>query len=352
MPTMPLPSAGRVAADTPWLNRSDDLRADLWADSSDDSGSEMPAELSRTPQRDRATIAWADELIVLALRTRGNLHTLLRERLHRPGACVMLADLPGLQSRNARKDLMALGAEKWAAPAASPVRQVSEQRPSHKAEPGDPAGLSDQRFVPCPTAGGWEYLTHTTRACTGSWPGQSQVDYLDSLLDGRSDADHSPFRTLVRIVRQRRLIASSRAIRGGFGVVSFTAVPLAELPGLHVFRPHRARWDFEPYGICISRNWLRQYGVRPVIYAEDAAWIRLSAGERPYFQHVRRPSPSLRPAAGLDWSVEQEWRHVGDLDLSALAPNDAILFVPTAGEARMLLEFSPWPVTVLGASSQ
>jgi hypothetical protein len=31
----------------------------------------------------------------------------------------------------------------------------------------------------------------------------------------------------------------------------------------------------------------------------------------------------------------------------ALTATDAMLFVPTADEARKLLEISPWPVTVL-----
>ena len=46
-------------------------------------------------------------------------------------------------------------------------------------------------------------------------------------------------------------------------------------------------------------------------------------------------------------NLEREWRHVGDVELNGLARNDAIVFVPSEAEAEMLLETSPWPVTVL-----
>jgi hypothetical protein len=55
----------------------------------------------------------------------------------------------------------------------------------------------------------------------------------------------------------------------------------------------------------------------------------------------------VRDPAGIDWSVEKEWRQLGDLSLDGLSHDDAILFVPTLEEARKLLEISRWPVTVL-----
>jgi hypothetical protein len=241
--------------------------------------------------------------------------------------------------------------------------------------------------VRIPPAATWDFLTHTTRACVGPWPDQSRDDFIDSLLDGRPDADHSPLAALVRIVTQRRLIASSLAIRGRYRIVSFTAVPLAELPRLRVFRSHRSRWDFEPYGICIRREWLERRGAQPVRYGGEPDWQRMAEPDRPFFQLVRRVdrgefgrrhtpeqladqtagrpfTPTISPgearesglatgdAAGnaervaIDWTVEHEWRHLGDLDLSALGRDEALLFVPDEEKARLLLEFSPWPVTV------
>src|SRR5262249_7190982 len=95
------------------LPSQDELRVDLLCDSHApvDRAPAIPIELRNTPERDRATIAWADDILVLALRTGGNLHTLLRARLQKAGAHVLLADVPGLQSSRARTDLLELGAE-------------------------------------------------------------------------------------------------------------------------------------------------------------------------------------------------------------------------------------------------
>jgi hypothetical protein len=146
-------------------------------------------------------------------------------------------------------------------------------------------------------------------------------------------------------VIQRRLIASARAIRGGTPVVSFTSIPLTELHRLRVFRPHRVRWDFQPYGICIRRPWLEQRETRPVRYAADQQWTDLSEDERPFFQldHTR----ARRGGATMDWTVEQEWRHLGDLTLQELPSEEGFVFVPTPSEAQQLATVSRWPVVVV-----
>ena len=74
-----------------------------------------------------------------------------------------------------------------------------------------------------------DYLTHCTRGADGPWPDQDRAEYLDSLILGRPDAAHSALAALTRIVQQRRLLATGRAIRGGTPVVCFTAVGIAEL---------------------------------------------------------------------------------------------------------------------------
>jgi hypothetical protein len=45
--------------------------------------------------------------------------------------------------------------------------------------------------------------------------------------------------------------------------------------------------------------------------------------------------------------VECEWRHPGDVDLSHLRRDDALLFVASQDEAEALAPLSPWPVTVV-----
>ena len=197
-----------------------------------------------------------------------------------------------------------------------------------------------------------EFMTHCTRRRIGPWPDQSENAYLDDLILERDGVDHSPFSALQRIVCGRQLIGSGLSIRGGTAVVSFTSVPLAELQSLRVFRSHRGRWDFEPYGISVRRTALEllrnpdgsKQPFRQVAYATPEEWETLDAKHRPFFQISESVT---RSGNVMDWTTEQEWRTIGNIDLTQIEPNDAILFVPTAEEAQRLQRVSPWRVLVL-----
>ena len=120
-----------------------------------------------------------------------------------------------------------------------------------------------------------------------------------------------------------------------------------ELPTLRQFRTHRSRWDFEPFGLCVDRQWLHDRGARPVIYGDEVTWQGLPDADRPFFQLTHptdRATESSAPA--IDWSVEREWRHVGDLDLRELKPDQALVFVPRFEAAMRLADVSPWPITL------
>ena len=240
--------------------------------------------------------------------------------------------------------LVALGAQLWSpaefpdglSKSPAPLHLATTKQARRGASRGGPPILSLTQVSVS------DYLTHCTRHVAGPWPDQSVADYRDSLILDRADSDHGPLATLMRIVQQQRLLASAKAIRGGSHVVCFAAVPLPELQRLHQFRPHRGRWDFEPYGICIRTGWLRQRGARPVRYGEAELFEQLPESDRPYFQ--RRTSGQHDQ---IDWSVEREWRHVGNVDLSDLLPDDAFLFVPTLTDAARLAPLSRWPIAVL-----
>ena len=187
-----------------------------------------------------------------------------------------------------------------------------------------------------------DYITHCTRQQTGPWPDQSEEDYLDDLILGRPGSNHSPLAVLRRIVDQQRLIATGRTIRGGTKVVCFTAVALNEIAELRTYRRHRGRWDFEPYGISIARRWLEQSGARPVHYGDLSLWDQLPDSERPYYQ-----ARFSGKRGQIDWSVEREWRHIGDVDLEPFPADAALLFVHHREEAEWLSAFSRWPVMVV-----
>lgn len=292
------------------------------------------------PERDRRLMAAAEMVIVLGVRTNGCIHRLLRHNLESRRS-VMLVDLPGLQSQAARDELVALGATLW-----SPTPE--EQEPLCKMAV---ASVDEYRtdgiceIVPVQADPEWVFLSHTTRSCPGPWPAQSPTEHLDALLDDSPDADHSSLATLKRIVSQRLLRASSRLIRGGFPVVCLTQTPLTDLPRLRQFRAHRTRWDFEPYGLCINREWLQERGARPVVYGDEATWEQLANADRPFFQFVQRAATDDQRHV-VDWTVEQEWRHAGHLDLQALPADSAYVFVPDFAAARVISQISPWPVTL------
>ena len=316
---------------------------------------EATPQTDRIPERDRALANAADELLVLSVRDNGHWHRLLGDRLKAGRGGVTLVDMAELDDSAARDDLLLLGASVWRPEPSQPIPFPAsfgelESVVEFAAHVGKRQALrtdSVVELVPFPDADGWVYLSHTTRACPGPWPEQPPDDYLDSLLQARGDADHSSVGTLERILRQRRLVASTRTARGGVRVVSLTAFPLSRLPELRRFRRHRGRWDFEPFGLCIRQEWLTMHGARPVLYGDESAWQNLSESDRPYFQpaHSGGSSPE-DTVAGIDWTVEREWRHEGDLDLSQLARGDALVFVPNFSAARRLSAASPWPITL------
>lgn len=302
-------------------------------------GPTVAPALAETPLRDRVAVLAGDRLVVLAARRGGVIERLvdarLRDRRFDPSSVVVaLGD--GLVQPDLAQRWLDLGAAGWPVePRSEPSASECEARDEQAAAPRAP-------IVPLPCHEPWPYLVHWTRRCDGPWPGEPETKYLDDLILGRPDADHSPLAALRRIICRRRIVASAMGVRGQSAVVSFTAVPLHELPRRRVFRPHRGRWDFEPYGIAIDRSWLGSRGARPVAYGDRSLWESLGESDRPFFQ--LRFSGRQRT---IDWSVEREWRVVGDVDLSELPADRALVFVPTRDEAQQVARVSPWPVTIV-----
>ena len=79
-------------------------------------------------------------------------------------------------------------------------------------------------------------------------------------------------------------------------------------------------------------------------YGDEALWDAMPSADRPFFQKRESHTPSGKV---LDWTVEQEWRHIGDLKLDGIPADAAMLFVPNEAEARQLAASSPWPVVVV-----
>ncbi len=306
--------------------------------------SQATGEQAAAPTLDRAMMALSDLLVVLHIRPNGNIHRLLESRLARPEfstASVFLALGDGLVPRRIAEPLMDMGAVGWYM--MDPDSPADQDAPPPWAQASIRISVAAP-IIDCPPAEDWPYLTHCTRRRLGPWPDQAEDAYLDDLLLDRGGADHSAFAALWRIVRNQRLLASSDLVRGDEPVVSLTAAPLAGIHHLRTFRSHLGRWDFEPYGICIRRDWLQQHGARPVHYGDSSLWEELPVDQRPFFQ--KRQSQTGKGVV-IDWTVEREWRLIGDLRLDKIPHDAAIVFVPTRDEAQQLATASRWPVAVV-----
>lgn len=294
---------------------------------------------------DEALIDQADQILVLRVRPEGNIYRLLTSSPQRSQK-VTLVRIAGLHPDFLLQELYERGAKDWE-PTVQDLQPLQpEGTLSTFPQQPEPRPFPDvYSLCSLIEPGEWSYLTHTTRACPGPWPGQSQEDYFGSLLDGRPDADHSTLGTLLRIVLERRLRGSSRMIRGGYKMVSLTAVAWNDLPGLRCFRTQHSRWDFEPFGLCIRRSVLQHLGAREVVYGSEKTWAELPPRERPFFQLSHLENQTDKSTL-TDWSAEQEWRIPGDLDLTRIDPSNVTVFVPTFDAARQILPHSPWPVTL------
>jgi hypothetical protein len=300
-------------------------------------------ELIELPAPDRAIFALSDRILALHVRPEGNLMRLLLARLRLPDsppASVFLALGPDLVPRDPAGELLDAGGVGWLVMNAAGEPGHDNLTPWNSAPPERAAAS----IVSCPPTDGWPYLTHCTRRRSGPWPGENEDQFLDDLILDRAGADHSALAALWRIARSGRLIAGSEFVRGETPVVSLTAVPLDEIRNLRTYRSHLGRWDFEPYGICIRRDWLQRRGTRPVQYGDEALWDAMPSADRPFFQKRESHTASGKV---FDWTVEQEWRHIGDLRLDGIPAHAAMLFVPSEAEARQLAASSPWPVVVV-----
>ena len=328
-------------------------------------------ELLTLPLADRVLLSAADHVVALQVRPQGNLQTLLKRRLQELGrtpGSTWLALGDQLVPNEIAAELQALGAVGWYLWPKEENAQGEEGRsaggeeekncivPPHLLHSSPPHLSSGQALaqktnsqvlaqMPWPDE---TYLVHWTRRRFGPWPDQSADEFIDDLLLSRADQSHSAFAALARIVSQRRLIASSSGLRGGFRAVCFSATSLGELPERRTFRRHRGRWDFELYGLCIRREWLTSEGARQVIYGDESQWQTLSESDKPYWQ--QRQSLSPKRVAAIDWSVEAEWRVLHDLDLAQAPPDAVLLFAPNNAEAQALSAISPWPVVALTCS--
>jgi len=315
----------------------------------------LSALMQTIPARDRLLTLLADSLSVLHLRPNGHCYQAISARLEeqqRLPTSVRLVYGEQECLETVAAPLLQLGAVRW-------LLSSEELSETSSLKKGDLLTMTREPIprerikriqlelacVHRDSTEEPEWLTHWTRAATHEWPDETPEQRLDVQLLDMEAADHSAAATLTRIVTERRIRLSSAGIQGGRLAVCLTAVPLMQQSERRVFRSHRGRWDFEPFGICIRTTRAKQLGIRPVIYGDESARSRIPEAEQLWFQLAG--TKLAEDETGIDWRAEQEWRSPIDVPLDAFGPADLFVFCPTGELADRLQPLCNWPVMAL-----
>lgn len=288
--------------------------------------------------RDRILAAVSQVHLVLEIRAGGNLFEVLSERQKKTPRVQFVFDPVKKNSSNAGNYVLL---ERFRAysrkftPATAQAASAAPRGAGPGREGGTKTGVHGPRGIE------WDkFLYHYTRGCPGPWPGQSQMESLRALLDNDSLCGHSALDTLVRIISERRVRSGSGMVRGREPVVSWSSLPPSGFRALRRWNRSLVRWTVEPYGIAVSRDFLRELGAKPAIYGRDSTYALLPEHEKFRFQ--------LKSSAGAAaWKTEREWRSRGDLELDRIADNAWFAFVPGGGEKERVIDFAGPGVSVI-----
>jgi hypothetical protein len=153
------------------------------------------------------------------------------------------------------------------------------------------------------------YLIHWTRSSNTNWPGETKYEYYEAVVQSNSVYPRDALATLKRILRDKKIIASSRHYRKNMAAVAFSSLPPSEAIKLMKWRARYREMSFEPYGAAIERNFAESIGIRKVLYGPAGQYYRLDDKDKAYFQSVG--------TKGF-WLPEKEYRYLGDLDLDKI----------------------------------
>lgn len=174
----------------------------------------------------------------------------------------------------------------------------------------------------------WDFITHWTRTHHGPWPGETSARFYRRLIKSGDEYPNNAFNTLLNMANERKIRASSNKIRNSHPVIGFSKASPMNILRLLRWCPRQVNWNFEPYGVAINRKAAEKLGIRPAIYGNDETYRRLSEFDKPYFQN--------RGGVKVDWSLEKEWRNVGDLILGDLSENEMAYIVWKQDEAARM----------------
>ncbi len=240
------------------------------------------------PLRDKLAAQAADIILPVSVRTGGNLDTLIRNMRDK--------------------------------------KIINECNTRYKTRPPERDYSPDKLHTSIEQAG-WNYITHWTRTCYGHWPGENSSSFYEKLAESKGIYPGNALETLKNILLEKLIRGSSRHLRGDLKGVAFSGLSPARLIPLMRWRKRYVRWGFEPYGIAIRRKAAIKAGIQPVIYAKTELYDRLLEADKPYFQNEGE--------AGA-WREENEWRYLGDFDLTSVNIDDLRIITFKSSESEIL----------------
>ncbi len=172
---------------------------------------------------------------------------------------------------------------------------------------------------------GSDFVIHWTRTSNGAWPTERLIDYYHDLIESKR-YPRSAFDGLMNIVSLGRIVASSKHIRDKAATVAFSRQSPVEMIPLMRWRARYRQMSFEPYGIAIPAELAERLEIRRVKYIDSTGdperkkenivrWLTQTSGKR------------------SDWTIEKEYRHLGDFSLDRVPPDKLMLICRTKAEA-------------------
>jgi hypothetical protein len=113
--------------------------------------------------------------------------------------------------------------------------------------------------------------------------------------------DEKAFRRLCKIVKEGRILGTTKYIKGAYKCVCFSEAPLINLKD-GLINPE-AYSCYSPFGIMFSKRQIFKLGGRPVIYQTEEEFEDLP--EKYRWRHVTYEPNIDRP---IDFTWEREWR--------------------------------------------
>jgi len=169
-----------------------------------------------------------------------------------------------------------------------------------------------------------QYLIHWTRSHNRHWPTEKKFHYYQAITQS-TVYPRKAMASLENILSLGQIKASARHMPLKIPTVSFSGLPPNKAVSLMQWRPRYCEMSFEPYGIGVEKNDGLSMGIQPVHYysenqrpADIAPWLCQSMGKR------------------ATWKKENEYRFLGDFDLSHVPKSKLICFCYAEKEAAVI----------------